>query len=176
MAKEVNGYQLRESLKRWTVRKDVADKQFKESLFGFKDDESGRPTPKQIAETFQKADFAVAKLQEVQQDFNRQTTIEVDGKKMTLALAIKLVSGAGRVENMWRSAATDTGRESRYGYERTMSRKADEVYAQRRVKVEEAIKFSDLAAQYASQLRSAIATANGKTILIPADVPVELFE
>ena len=31
-AKEVNGYQLREALKRWKVRKDVADKQFKDQI------------------------------------------------------------------------------------------------------------------------------------------------
>jgi hypothetical protein len=175
-AKEVNGYQLREALKRWKVRKDVADKQFKDCLYGFKDDEAGKPTPQAVAENYQKADFAIAKIQELQQAFNAQTQIEVGGKRMTLSLAIKLVGGAGRLENMWRSAATDTGRETRYGYDRQMSRKADEEYARRRVKVEEAIKHSDQAAQYAASLRSAIATANSKTINVPADVPAELFE
>jgi len=172
--REINGYQLREALKRWRIRRDVADKQFKEALWGFKDDEGGKPTPQAVAEAYEKADFAIAKLQELQQEFNRNTTVDVGGRRMTLALAIKLVGGAGRMENMWRTAATDSGRD-RYSY-REMTRKADEEHAKRRIKVEDAIGLSDKAANYASQLRSAIAAANARTIAVPGDFPADIVE
>jgi hypothetical protein len=171
--REINGYQLRESLKRWRTRRDVADKQFKESLWGFKDEEAGRPTPTALAESYEKSDFAIAKLQELQQDFNRNQVVEIAGRKMTLALAIKLVGGAGRLENMWRTAATDSGRD-RYSH-REMTRAAGEERARRRLSVDEAINLSDKAASYASALRSGIAAANARMISLPADFPADIL-
>jgi hypothetical protein len=172
---EINGFQLREALKRWRIRRDVADKQFKDSLWGFADDKD-RPKPEEIAANFSQADMAIARLQELQQQFNSKVTIDVQGRTFTLVLAIKLVGGAGRVENMWRSAATDTGRNERYGYSRAeMTRKQDEEHAQRRYDQKEAIKFSDEAARYASALRAGIATGNAQKITVGEEF-AELFK
>jgi hypothetical protein len=177
MAREVNGYQLQQARKRWEMRRDIADRLFRESLYAFKDELSQKPTPQNVAEQYQKADFAVCKIEEIQQQFNAQTPVEVAGKRMTLALAVKLLSGADRLKKLWRAAATnESAHESRrYGYQQQLTRKADEEYAQRRVKSEEALKFCDQATQYAANLRAAIATANNKTIAVPNDVPAEIF-
>lgn len=169
MAKEITGYQLREALKRWRIRRDVADKQFSDSLWGFEKDE--KPSPNEIAGAFAQADQIIAQLQDLQQEFNRNTFVEVAGKKITLSLAIKLVGGAGRLESMWRKAATDTGTGDARYYGVPQSRKADEEYRSRRIPQKDAIELSDNAAAYASALRAAIAGANAHKIVLPADFP-----
>src|SRR3990167_8019674 len=132
-SKEVTGYTLREALKRWRIRRDVADKQFKDSLWAFASDEGQKVSSEQISKNYAEADYNLAKLQEIQQEFNRTVAIDVQGRKMTLALAIKLVGGVGRRESMWRNAATDTGRDRRYYGGREMSRSTDEEHAKRTV-------------------------------------------
>lgn len=176
---EVTGYQIREAIKRWRIRADVAAKQFNESLWVFESDKGAKATPEQVAKNFAEADRAVAVLQQLQDEYNTRITIRVNGKDLSLALAVKLLGGAGRLENMWRKAATDAGSESRYSrfHERPqMSRKTDEEYARRAVPQDKAIRFSDEAAQYASALRSGIALGNSQKITVgQEEYPAHLF-
>jgi hypothetical protein len=151
----VTGYKLRELLRNQRTLRDVHANRFNETLWQF-DNKSERPQA--AAESFRAADHAVAMLEEAQQYYNLQVRIKVAGETLTLSRAIKLIGGAGRLEKMWRSAAKDTGRD-RYSY-REMTRKADDIVAQRMISIEESIKLATIAAQYASELRAAIAEAN----------------
>lgn len=169
---EVNGFQIREALKRWERRKKTADSLFKETLWSFED--AGKaPDSRKVAEEYKRSDLAVARLQELQQKFNSQVNLDVLGQKMTMALAIKILGGAGRLEKMWSGAVTDQGGD-RY-YRRENSRKADDIYACRTVSQEDCAKLADEAAHFSSALRNAIAVGNTQKVSI-GDVPKDIFE
>lgn len=133
---QITGFQIREALKRWNLRLETADKQFKNSLWAFEGEQMIAPL--EVGKNFKEADEAVARLENLQQRYNQKVEVDVLSKKMTLGLAVKMIGGAGRREKMWRLAATDTGRD-RYSY-RDMTRKADDIQATRQVTVEEAMK------------------------------------
>lgn len=156
MEAAVTGIRLREALKRWRIKRDVADKQFTDSLWAFEEDQ--KATPQEVAKNFTEADMMIAKLQDVQAEYNRRVMVKVEGAEISLSAAIRLVGGAGRLESMWRRAATETGL-GRYS-DRELSRPADEIRAKRVVSQANATIFSDNAARYAAALRTAIATGN----------------
>jgi hypothetical protein len=158
---KISGYRLREALRNKRTLRDVMATRFNETLWQFGDEGA---KPQDVANSFRDADHAVAALEEAQQFYNQQVHVMVSGKKMTLARAIKLVGGAGRLEKMWRSAAHDTGRD-RYSY-REMTRKTDEEHAKRMVSVDESIQLAQESARFASSLRSAIAEANAREVEI----------
>jgi hypothetical protein len=151
---------IREALRRAVTRRDIAGKQFNETIFQFETDK--QISPQEISSAFEAADDAVAQLQAAQQKYNDRITVKVNGRSMNLSYAVKRVGGAGRLEKMWRHAATTTGRD-RYSY-REMSRKADDILATRAVSVDEALQRANAASQFASELRAAIATANAKEV------------
>lgn len=159
---EVTGYKLREALRNHRTLRDVHAARFNETLFQFEG--SDAQSPQEVADAFRKADHAVAALEEAQQFYNQQVRVKAGGETMTLARAIKMVGGAGRLEKMWRSAAKDSGRD-RYSY-REMTRKSDEIVAKRMVSIDDSIKLATNAAQFASELRSAISEANATKVNI----------
>ena len=162
---EVTGYQLREALKRWQLKLDTSAKQFKESLYQFDEDQGAQGenfNPSALSSQFEVADAAIATLEAAQQRYNQQVEVNILGEKMPLAVAIKRVGGAGRLEKMWRGVASDTGRD-RYSY-REMTRDKDQIRAKRTISVQDSIKFADEAARKAGALRSAIATANNTKV------------
>lgn len=171
----VNGYKIRESLRRAIQRRQVTSGTFESTLYAF--DGEDKPKPKQVAVAFQKADEEIAKLQELQQAYNQYVKIGGQGsglKEMTLALAVKLVGGAGRMEKMWRDVAFE--KRDGYGYDRhEKTRSKDEIYAKRQVSQEDAMKESEIAASYAGDLRAAIAKGNTTEMQISPDVEKELF-
>ncbi len=165
---QVTGYQIREALRRWNLRRDAESALFEDSLRRFPDDE--KPAPKTVIENFTAADRAIALLQVAQDRYNLAVTIEVkwgDGRgvngidTMTLAEAVKLVGGAGRVEKMWRSAANP--QKDRYA-SREEVRNPDEVRAKPVMKTGDILVEADKSARYAGALRQAIALANGREI------------
>jgi len=170
----ISGYKLREALRNKRTLRDVLATRFNETLWQFIGDpsETVNNRPQETADAFQEADQAVAMLEASQQFYNQQILVTISKQKMTLARAIKLVGGAGRLEKMWRSAATDTGRD-RYSHRET-TRKSDDVQATRMVSADDSIRLAQKAAGYASSLRSAIAEANAREIEI-ADVSPDLI-
>lgn len=167
---KVNGFQLREAIKRHELRRNTSWKQFSELLFQFDSDDLVDVT--KIAERFHLADEAVAKLQTARDRFNLTVTARVHGQKMTLSEMVKRVGGAGRFEKMWRDAAGSTGRD-RYSYsERTRSK--DQETAKRIISVDECLKRAHRAAKFAGELRNSIAVAN--TTEIDMDLDLSLFE
>ena len=165
---QVNGYQLREALRRWNQRRELAAKQFKQSLYSF--DEEG-PLPSAFARDAENADQAVAKLQEAQQRYNLD--VKVDEGKMSLALAVKMLGGAGRLEKLWRDAADpDVGKRRPWASD-VLVRKADEVHAIRMVDSQAASQNADRFAAIAGKLRADIARANG--VSIELDIPKDIL-
>jgi hypothetical protein len=157
---KVTGYQIREALRRWHDRRDIHSRTFTEALWQFSTDQNGNPV--EIAQMYEKADRAIAALEVAQQEYNQRVTVKLSDGEFKLSVAVKRVGGAGRLTKMWRSAATSTGRD-RYSY-RENRRSKDDEFAKRMVAQPVAMEQADKAAQYASQLRAAIAVANGTEI------------
>jgi hypothetical protein len=170
---KVTGYQLREAIKRWELRRDTASSQFNESLFVFEAEK--KDSPDVLMEIFVQADRAVAQLQTAQNEYNLKITVSGPGflGGMTLCEAIKRVGGAGRSEKMWRVATSDKGRD-RY-QSRETSRSKDQEYARRVLSVKETMKRASDAAVFAGNLRAAIAEGNTNTLDIGWLKP-DLFE
>lgn len=165
MSQKVTGYQLREALKRWVMRRDTASKQFNETLFQFEEDKNPSDfTPEAVAGEFRKADEAVATIEAAQQAYNLKVSFKVQGQDMTLSYAVKRVGGAGRLDKMWRSAATDTG-EDRYSI-RNKTRQEGERRAQKMIAPTKAMSIADEAARFAGALRAEIAKANATEVAL----------
>lgn len=167
---QVNGYKLREALRRWTLRRDTATGQFPQVLSAFPNED--KPDPKTVAANVLTAETAIAKLQTAQTIYNSRVMLRIHNEPVSLLGCIKRVGGLGRIEKMWRTAATVKADRYSYGAE---TRKADEMVAVRRVTYEAA---SDMAAQYSrvlAEAREAIATGNAQMVDIE-DLDPALFE
>lgn len=159
---EVSGYQLREAAKVWMLRLTTVESQFEGSLIKFPGE--NKPAPIDLSVEIMRCEQAVALLNTAQAHFNLNTRVTVDGKSITLAQAIKLIGGAGRMEKMWRSAATG---ERTDRYNRNNTRDKDSVVAIRTITFNEALEQAKKAAIYAGQLRSAIAEGNANKLDVP---------
>jgi hypothetical protein len=159
---QVNGYQIREAIKRWTLYKDTIQAQFKDSLHYFDEDQKANPVA--VMNELDKAEFAVAYLEEVQQRFNQIVQVTVLGEIMPLTRAVKLVGGAGRKEKMWRDASIK--KKDRYSYDDKMSRSKDTEYAKSAISRSDAIAESAKASKFAAALRNAIARGNNSDVNI----------
>ena len=167
MSRVLNGYMLREAIKRWIMRRDTASKQFGSSLFQFDEDYEGGQIPEDnnplaISSVFKKADDAVAKLETLQQAYNLKVPVKLRGQTVTLSYAVKRVGGAGRIDKMWRSAAVDDGTERHYS--RQITRQDGERRARKMVTMPIALGQSDDSARFAGEIRAAIAQANSTEI------------
>jgi len=157
---KVTGYQLRETIRKWTLRRDTAAGQFSDSLEKFKDEI--KTDPRELVKIFLQAETAISILQTAQARYNLQTEVEVQGKVWTLAEAVKLVGGAGRIEKMWRSVAKG-GAKNRYSYSEDVRRDGEE-HRVATITPDEALELATTAARYAGDLRSAIAAANATEV------------
>lgn len=162
MKKKVNGYEIREALRSWKIKKDMSARVFADSVHAFPDEDKVKPE-KAFAE-YTVADMNIAELEAAQQLYNLSVTVTVMGEEMTLARAVKLVGGAGRAEKMWREVAIP--KKDRYGYDRDLTRNADEVRAVRQISSEKATEYAMAASSRAAAIRSAIATGNSVAVEI----------
>lgn len=169
----INGYRIREALKQWHNRRQIASTQYNTSLYYF-EGEDHLPLV-QVVKNFRLADENYAKLQELQQWYNARVMVETknaDGKPvmMSLSYAVKVLGGAGRIEKMWRDACSD--KQDRYGssYGRDRERDKDKEYAKRSVSIPEATNLVEAASRYSMFLRSEIARANNTSVNIGDDV------
>lgn len=162
---QINGYQIREAIKRWMLTRDTVQSQFKDSLHMFEGiDEDQKRKPLAIMNEFEMCDYKVALLEEVQQRFNQCVNVTVISDSMPLARAVKLVGGAGRREKMWREAAVP--KKDRYAYDDKLKRDKDAIYARPTLTQEQALTQSKEANRYASALRNAIARGNNTDVNI----------
>jgi hypothetical protein len=157
---QVTGFTIREAIKRWEMIRDAASKQWNDSLFVFEKEDN--ISPDDIMKTYTNAERAVASLQTAQARFNIQTKVKVLVEEMTLAEAVKLLGGAGRAEKMWKSHATNTGRD-RYS-SRDNSRSKEAEYAKRSISTKDCLSRATAAAKFAGALRASIAEGNSAKI------------
>lgn len=159
---QINGYQIREAIKRWMLQRDTFQSQFKDSLFAFEND--AKNPPLKIMNLFEAADYNVARLESIQQRFNQIVNVTVQKDTMPLTMAVKLVGGAGRREKLWRDAAIP--KKDRYSYRDDTSRSKDNEYARSTITQEVAVQQSQDASRYASAIRNAIARGNSTDVNI----------
>ena len=167
----ITGYKLQHTLRELHHRRDMAARQFDDSLFQFEDE--SKPTPEAAMKVYSDTEAQIAKLQTAQGRYNLGLTVEVLGESMTLAEAVKRVGGAGRMEKMWRSIAAP--KKDCYGYDRDLTRSADEVRAKRVMEYGAAGDLAQKASRFASALREAIQVANVTEVEMDELTPA-LFE
>jgi hypothetical protein len=166
------GYQIREALRRWGMKRDMASSQFEGSLKKFDDED--KADPNRVMNDFMLADEKIARLQLAQDIYNLGVTVTIksrvgtDIKHMSLAQAVKLVGGAGRAEKMWRSAANPS--KDRYStFNADDVRKEGEVRSKPVMAASEMMRRAEEISRYASSLRAAMATGNAVEIEVAVE-------
>lgn len=162
---KINGYKIREAIRRWTTVQTVAARMFPESTFAFEGD--AKDHPNEIDRQYWEASLAVATLQEVQQKFNAAIIVSIFDEKMTLSKAIKLVAFAGQRSKSWRTSAAETGK-TRWS-DRVMTKSKDDEMAHRQVTVKQCLENQTKVDSYLAELRTAIAMANGQEMELEID-------
>ena len=159
---KVTGYAIREALRRWQLRRDTADSQFKGTLMRFKDEV--KASPLDVIQKIADAEVAVAKLQVLQTVYNSRVTVSVEGvgSNLTLLECIKRFGGLGRVEKHWRDAATE--KPDRYGLTDRSVREEGQVYAERAISFEDASRQAIVTGLLLGKLREAVAVGNAREI------------
>lgn len=153
---KINGYVLREAIKRWTSQRNMANTLFTESILYFKGDE--KPNLEKLMQQFLQADKNLCELQSIQQQYNQKVICQVQSEKIPLALCVKLVGGAGRSERLWREAAGNVKRSRYSSYDEPVRQRNKETeYAEKSLDSISCSKQAEKAAKYASDLRNAIA-------------------
>ena len=158
---KVNGYRLREALRRHQLIRETAAAQFTPSLIVFPGEK--KQSPFDIAGAVERAELAIAAIQTAQSQYNASVPLLIGGEARSLTSAIKRLGALQRVEKLWRVAAT--GKKDKYAHYRSDSpdrKKADEVIAERAVSPEEAMMAAEIVAKELGALREAIATANDR--------------
>ncbi len=166
---KINGFLIREAIRRWDLRRDAAANVFKQSLFRFSGEV--KTSPIEIEARFVRAESATASLQTSQSRYNLLVMVVVFDMEITLSEAIKRIGGAGRLEKMWREAAAP--KRDSYSYERDiMERELDKERAAPTLTENEIMDRAHKAAAYAGALRAAIAAGNG-TLIEHSDINLD---
>lgn len=168
---KVTGYKLREAIRRVELQRDATAGLFKDSLHVFEGESKANPID--LMKKFRDAEYAVAALQEAQQRYNLRVSIVVYGKALSLAVAVKMLGGAGRAAKMWRDAISE--KDDRYSYRNSLERSKDTEAAKRVVTYDVALREANKADAYAGELRAAVAAGNAREIEIEELEPT-LFE
>ena len=161
MKMKTTGYALREARKQHELRRDTAARAFNGSLKTFEDE--NKETPQQIVEQFLAAERSIAALEVAQSHYNLMVFVDVLGRKISLASAVKLIGGEARVEKMWRSVAGPVPDRYRHSDDDTV-RDPTQLRAKPTIRPSEATRFASQAAKRSGAYRAAIATANAKEL------------
>lgn len=171
---QVTGYKLREALRRWQLRRETAAVQFPETLKVFPGEEKAKP--EEMAAIVEKAERAIAALQTAQLRYNGAVNVPYKGSEIPLITAIKLCGALGRVEKLWRLAAT--GKRDKYAHYRSDDPtriKEGEIFAKRAISPEEAAAHVAFMGAELGALREAISIGNASSKDIK-DLDASLFE
>jgi hypothetical protein len=155
----VTGFLIREAIKRWELRRDVAQNAFSDSLTKFRGEE--KQSPKAISDAFQKAESAIAWLETGQARYNLKVMVDVLGERISLCEAVKRLGGAARSEKMWKSVATP--KKSRYDIygDTSTTRDPTKERAEATITQKELLDTANKMASVSGSLRAAIAKGNG---------------
>ncbi len=154
---KVNGYQLRAALEEAKLVLATTNDQFGDCLYAFEGEE--KKTPQDVVGAIRSGEHRVAEIQALQEAYNQQVQVKVEGVEMTLALAIKVRGYASRIEALWKQAAR--GRQAdRYYRDDPTKRDKESEYAKATITKDDAIASARTAARWTNALKTAIATAN----------------
>jgi len=157
------------------VKKSALRNQFNGSFYKFDDEK--KLTPVEVGDAIVTVESQIARIQEVQAQYNLAVQVDLRGKEITLLRAIKLVGGMGRVEGMWRKVANPKSRR-RYSYEDgpegPSERREDVVVAKPVMTDDECTSRAIASMELAGALRAAI--ANGNTTEISLDIDPDLSD
>lgn len=160
---KVNGFQLMQAIER--VRKAIPalKKQADNALYVFEGEDT--INLEHAVQSFEKAEVALARLQEAQHFYNRNVTIQWEGQEINLKLAVTLLGPYGRVAKLWRNFAEDEGRRDRWSG-RQVTRSKETEYAKRQMSVEDCIAKANQADKRRTNLSLLISKANGTEVEI----------
>jgi len=156
---KLTGYQLREALRRWELRRKAAEAQFRECIWVFPGEE--KIHPREAGGELALCEDACAVIQEAQQRYNMIVPLGNPPLK-SLAYGVKAIGGYGRLEKLWRDTAVE--HKDRYEQRESRQRTADSVHAVRQISVRDALKIAHKAAETAGNIRAAIGSANNTVV------------
>jgi hypothetical protein len=167
---KITGYQLREAIKMWQLRKTTAEGLFTDSLAKFTGETKDTPTV--MAAIIQQAEESIARLQVLQMRYNLQVQMVIaDLGEMSLAMAIKFSGVVSRIEKIWAGAATA----SRDPYENRRVRDPQQDRAEPTITPKEILAETSKSTKRAGALRTAIGAGNTREVEIE-DLNASLFE
>jgi hypothetical protein len=168
---KITGYDLRDAISGWQLKRDAATKAFDGSLYKFPDE--NKETPNEVVASIEAAELIIAKLQTAQMEYNLKVQLKLPGGTLSLAEAIKRVGGLGRIEKMWKSAASPKKR-SYLDLDEVPTRDDGRIVAERQLNTKEVIEQASKVGKLAGKFRSAIAVGNATEVDI--DLDPSLFE
>lgn len=160
---KITGYQLREAIKVWQLRKTAAEAAFTDSLTKFKDDNKEEPSV--AADRVVEAETAIVRLQVAQMKYNLAVKVDVAGVgEITLAEVIKLAGATSRIEKVWSGATSTLNMNARYSHG---VRDPNHDHAKAAVTPKEILERTSGLTKRAGALRAALGAGNTR------EVPIE---
>ncbi len=173
---KVNGYQLKEAIKRWEARKEPLLREFRNSFFR-KASQTGR-MPSEIEKDILKTENSICALQEAQAKYNLQITVSYflfgEEQRMTLMSAVKMIGGVGRMEGLWK--AESSKEEDPYDSQRLHygATNAQYEWPKRTMLIKDIVETAANKNAQLTALRAGIAEANSKELNL--DIDSSLFQ
>jgi len=165
---QVNGYVIKETIKKFLLRKTVLDRLIPESFEQFKrDDESFEQDPVKLAEELDKVCYQIARLEHFRQEYNSNQKIKINGNPMTLSVAIKLFDTYSRIEGLFRNWAAPKA--DRYSSRYENKREEGTIYKYPVMTKQEALKKSEHYAALSADIRQQVAFANSNMVTVPEE-------
>jgi hypothetical protein len=165
----VTGHKLTQAVKQWSLLSMALQSSFDGSLMAFPGDAVTQP--QRIVADYLSAEAKIAALQTTQAAYNQTIQIDVEGMKMSLLMAIKLIGSVGRAEKMFRSVAAPA--KDRYAIRSDNERDPSKIMAVPTISKAAALEEAKRHARFAGALRTAIAIGNAREI--DMDLDPELF-
>jgi len=157
---KTTGYALQSRIRKLKVDIDTYSTQFENGKSKFQDED--KVTSMEAFTLLQNAELQLAEVQTQQCMYNQAVFIDVQGQRMSLAKAIRLVGGAGRAEAMWRKIVAP--KKDRYSMGDAAVRKEGKQYASLTYTNQKAHEMAVKTANYAAALRQAIQEANAQEV------------
>jgi hypothetical protein len=159
---EVTGYQLREAVKQWELKKELCTKEFTSSLRVFEGEVKRKP--EEIAKEVEQAELAIAHLQRCQALYNMVVKFDFNDQKITLCEAVKLAGGIARQEKLWRTALGESP--SPFYDNLARLRDKNQVAATSTISEQQVAVYIKAASKQAATLKAGISAANGARVEI----------
>jgi hypothetical protein len=160
---QVNGYQVREALKRWNLRRDTLSKQIEGAAWAFPGETKEPAVFGNVLDRLVEAEGAVATLEDLQQSYNQKVAVALDGKTGPLSLLVKQVRFCAAREQFWKGYLAKNPDEG-YRGEHQLTREANKVSAARVIPIEVAMANAERCGSLVARMRAAIAQANGSNV------------